>query len=260
MSSNNHVAQSLIGELRDLAAVRAPTTLLEGVLSRTLGDDYLSPIDTTIGRVFIAFGPGGVSAVIACDDIAQARAVFLREHRRTARTASAPPPEVLALMEGSHDAPVQFDLRGCSPFEQAVLRKAREIAPGEVRPYGWVAREIGTPGAARAVGTALRKNPVPLLIPCHRVVRGDWSLGEYALGEGRKERLLRAEGVRFDELELVRQSGARLVGNRADGYFCLPSCSGQAMDPAVRILLRSVGDAYAHGLRPCEHCRPAIAV
>ena len=76
----------------------------------------------------------------------------------------------------------KVDLRGLSEFEQAVLLKAREIPRGQVRTYGWIASEIGRPLAVRAVGTALRKNPVPIFIPCHRVVRSDRQLGQYALG------------------------------------------------------------------------------
>src|ERR1700692_1181255 len=75
-----------------------------------------------------------------------------------------------------------YDLRSCTPFEAAVLRKALEIPRGQVRPYNWIAREIGRPKAMRAVGSALANNPVPILIPCHRVVRGDGKIGNYALG------------------------------------------------------------------------------
>ena len=60
--------------------------------------------------------------------------------------------------------------------------KALEIPRGEVRPYGWIAAEIGRPKAVRAVGTALGHNPVPLIVPCHRVVRSDGMIGQYSLG------------------------------------------------------------------------------
>jgi O-6-methylguanine DNA methyltransferase len=77
-----------------------------------------------------------------------------------------------------------------------VLMKALEIPRGEVRTYGWIAREIGRPKAVRAVGTALAKNPIPLFIPCHRVVRSDGSIGQYGCGGPvNKRRLLLHEGV-----------------------------------------------------------------
>lgn len=89
------------------------------------------------------------------------------------------------------------DLTRAGPFEQEVLAALRRIPVGEVRTYGEIARAVGQPGAARAVGTACARNPVPLLIPCHRVVRGDGSLGGYSLtgGVGLKRRLLESEGA-----------------------------------------------------------------
>ena len=85
-------------------------------------------------------------------------------------------------LAGDRRARIELDLRGSSAFEQAVWLKALEIPRGEVRPYGWVAAEIGRPKAVRAVGTALGHNPVPLIVPCHRVVRSDGTIGQYSLG------------------------------------------------------------------------------
>ena len=88
-----------------------------------------------------------------------------------------------------------FDLRGPSVFQQSVLVSCATIPPGVVRPYGWIANELHKPGATRALGTALAKNPIPLLIPCHRVVRSDGSVGNYAFGPEMKRELLIHEGV-----------------------------------------------------------------
>jgi len=85
------------------------------------------------------------------------------------------------------------DLRGLPPFTQAVLKIASKIPYGEVRSYRWVAEQLGSPKAARAVGNALARNPIPIIIPCHRVVRTDGSLGGYALGLDWKKRLLELE-------------------------------------------------------------------
>jgi len=83
------------------------------------------------------------------------------------------------------------------PFERAVLQALRRIPPGQVRTYGEIARTLGKPSAARAVGTACARNPLPLLIPCHRVVRSDGKLGGYSLrgGVALKRQLLEAEGA-----------------------------------------------------------------
>jgi O-6-methylguanine DNA methyltransferase len=75
----------------------------------------------------------------------------------------------------------RIDLSCLTPFQQRVLRKIRTIPTGQVRSYQWVAKEIGAERAARAVGTALARNPIPLLIPCHRVVRSD-GVWEYSGG------------------------------------------------------------------------------
>ncbi|MCK5214186.1 MAG: MGMT family protein [Candidatus Omnitrophica bacterium] len=81
-----------------------------------------------------------------------------------------------------------------TPFQWQVLKATLEIPLGETRSYKWVARRIGKPGSARAVGQALCRNPYPLIIPCHRVIRSDGSLGGYAGKMGpKKARLLKRE-------------------------------------------------------------------
>ena len=78
-------------------------------------------------------------------------------------------------------------------LEWQVLHATTKIPIGQTRSYQWVAKMIGKPKAVRAVGQALKKNPFPLIIPCHRVVREDGSLGGYAGGTKKKEMLLRLE-------------------------------------------------------------------
>ncbi len=79
-------------------------------------------------------------------------------------------------------------------FFRKVYLTTREIPYGEVRSYGWVARKAGHPKAWRAVGQALKDNPFLLVVPCHRVVRSDGSLGGWSGSEGLKEKLLEIEG------------------------------------------------------------------
>ncbi len=88
---------------------------------------------------------------------------------------------------------VAIDLSGLSHFDRQVLDAARAIPFGEVIPYAELARRIAKPGAARAVGSALGRNPVAIVVPCHRVVRTDGSLGGYGGGVEYKERLLGLE-------------------------------------------------------------------
>lgn len=84
--------------------------------------------------------------------------------------------------------------KSLTEFEKAVYRAALEIPFGETRSYQWVAERIGSPKAVRAVGTALRKNPWPLIIPCHRVIKADGRPGRYAGKDtGRKQQLISLE-------------------------------------------------------------------
>jgi len=80
-----------------------------------------------------------------------------------------------------------------TPFTKKVYRVVLQIPLGEVRSYQWVAKKAGCPRAARAVGTILKKNPYPLIIPCHRVVKSGGSPGEYAYGKKAKQALLNLE-------------------------------------------------------------------
>ncbi|MFH1995485.1 MAG: MGMT family protein [Candidatus Omnitrophota bacterium] len=80
-------------------------------------------------------------------------------------------------------------------FERDVYRAVSRIPPGSVRSYRWVARQIGRPRAYRAAGNALNKNPYPGVIPCHRVVKQDGTLGGFSKGKKAKIRMLRSEGV-----------------------------------------------------------------
>jgi O-6-methylguanine DNA methyltransferase len=112
-------------------------------------------------------------------------------HLKAARVA------VQAYLDGkARSFALPLDWGDHSPFQMKVWEVLRGIPYGRVRSYGWVARKIGKPRAARAVGSACGANPVPLLVPCHRVVAGDGSLGGFSGGLPNKKRLLKLEGVR----------------------------------------------------------------
>jgi len=90
---------------------------------------------------------------------------------------------------------VKLDLSGCTEFEKKVYMTLRRVPAGKVISYGALAKRAGYPGAARAVGSTMRKNRLPIVIPCHRVVRGDGSMGQYSGGVKWKRWLLEHEGV-----------------------------------------------------------------
>jgi methylated-DNA-[protein]-cysteine S-methyltransferase len=99
---------------------------------------------------------------------------------------------------GTVDFPDRLDLGMTTRFQQTVWQLVRTIPYGETRSYGWVASHLGLPKAARAVGQALGKNPLPIIIPCHRVINNDGGLGGFGGGLGLKELLLRLERATGD--------------------------------------------------------------
>ncbi|MEE8061010.1 MAG: methylated-DNA--[protein]-cysteine S-methyltransferase [Gemmatimonadales bacterium] len=105
-------------------------------------------------------------------------------------------------------ATIPLDLDHLAPFHQRVYRAARQIPPGRTVSYGALAAMAGSPGAARAVGQAMRRNPFPLVVPCHRVVAADGSLGGFSAvgGTNTKRRLLAIERRAVAETGRVRES------------------------------------------------------
>lgn len=226
------------------------------------GLDRYARSASALGDVFVAWNAIGVSAVRMASDEGTFEAWYLERFARGCVPALELDPVAVAAQARLHgdDVDVPVDLRDCSPFERRVLQKAAEVRRGSARPYGWVARELGAPAAMRAVGNALGRNPVPLLIPCHRIIRSDSSVGGYVFGAGAKRALLEREGVDFEALESMTRHGFRYVGC-ADGTFCLPTCGAVAreINAPGYIGLRSAEEAHAHGLVPCTLCRPIAA-
>jgi methylated-DNA-[protein]-cysteine S-methyltransferase len=123
-----------------------------------------------------------------------------------AREASPPPPVAEAILaiermlegEKADLSEIALDLEATTDFEDMVYAAARDIPCGEVRTYGEIAQAIGEPGAARAVGAALGRNPVPIVIPCHRVLGSHGKSGGFSApgGAATKFRMLEIEGAR----------------------------------------------------------------
>ncbi|HLJ81977.1 MAG TPA: methylated-DNA--[protein]-cysteine S-methyltransferase [Ktedonobacterales bacterium] len=257
-------ARELVARLRALAEMEAPTSLLANVLGELgLGDRYF-PLETPLGWVYVAYSERGISAVRLSPSPEEFEERFRAEYGRRAWRLPEPPANLARKVERrlrENTGELRFDLRNLTEFERAVLLKALEIPRGEVRPYAWVAREIGHAKAVRAVGSALAHNPVPLLIPCHRVVQSSGKLGRYSLGsDENKRRMLLAEGVDADGLETLARGGVRYVGSDTTHIFCFPTCR-HARRTTERHLVTfpSEAAAVAAGYRPCKVCRPALA-
>ena len=258
-------ALSLTQALRALHREKAPKSLLPAVLARVgLADSYWK-LESPLGTVFVAHSKAGISMVTRAATAREFEREFLARFGRPVRPEKSPAPaRVRALIQRptrGQKADLRFDLRGLTEFEQAVLNKALEIPPGEVRPYSWIAKEIGQPGAVRAAGSALAKNPIPLLIPCHRVVRSDGQIGNYGLGGSRAKRiLLEAEGTHPELLEQLASQGVRYLGSESGRFYCYPTCGGiETLVQSNHVRFGSAREAQAAGYEPCGDCRPALA-
>jgi len=252
-------------ELRGWGSEKAPETLLPAVLRRLgLADTYWR-LESPVGTVYIAHSPAGISMVTRAKSPAEFEAAFRRRHGRSVYPEKGVAPSSVQArvrrLQGQDPKDLRFDLRGLSEFERAVLLKALEIPPGEVRPYSWIAKEIGHPGAVRATGSALAKNPVPLLIPCHRVVRSDGHIGQYSLGGPRNKRtLLEIEGAQPETLESLASAGVRYLGNEKQRHYCYPTCGGIAtLVLSNRVRFHDAREAAVAGYHPCGDCRPPLA-
>jgi O-6-methylguanine DNA methyltransferase len=217
-----------------------------------------------IGAVFVAFTPGGVQFVRSTDSLDRDPSAFAHAYRqrfgRPLRTADRAPAGLLAVLRGRRGPTPPLDLSGLSEFERNVLAVTRTIPTGETRPYGWVAREAGHPRAVRAAASALARNPVPLLVPCHRVVRADGAIGRYLFGARRKETLLREENTNLDDVTAFVRRGVHYLGSDTTGIVCFPTCHhARRITPAHRVGFATLADATAVGYRPCRACRPAVA-
>jgi O-6-methylguanine DNA methyltransferase len=246
-----------------LGEAQAPAGLRFAILGATnqAPDSYVR-FESPIGECFVAFNPRGISAVMRAESDEEFERHFQDRFGRPTRREEVPPDDLLPILHDWTRARIptstRFDLRGLSEFEQAVLRKALEIPPGEVRPYSWVAREIGRPLAVRAVGSALGGNPVPLLIPCHRVIRRDGHVGNYGLGEAAKWAILLAEGADPETIEGLARTKTRFFGSDSTHIYCFPTCRhARRISTGHLVRFRSESDAEAAGYRPCKVCRPA---
>jgi O-6-methylguanine DNA methyltransferase len=256
--------RQMLRHLRELGGVQAPAGIIPAVLERAgLADAYFR-MNSAVGQVFVAYNQRGVSALLEAENEAALEAIFEARFKRPAYLIARPPAALIrnieALLAGERTNELSFDLRGLSEFEQAVLTKAREIPRGQVRPYAWIAAEINHPQAVRAVGTALGHNPVPLLIPCHRVVRSDGRIGNYIFGSEAKRSLLQAEGAEPAQLEQLAGKGVHYLGSDTTHIFCYPTCShARRITEPHRVSFKSGSQAIAAGYRPCKVCRPALA-
>jgi AraC family transcriptional regulator of adaptative response/methylated-DNA-[protein]-cysteine methyltransferase len=155
-------------------------------------------VDTPLGKLLLAATERGLARVALADSATELESLLEREFHAALRTVddAALRPTATAVLEliagREPSAALPLDVRATA-FQRQVWEALRAIPRGATRSYAQLAREIGRPGAARAVAGACASNPVAIVVPCHRVVRGNGDLGGYRWGLERKRRLLDAE-------------------------------------------------------------------
>ncbi len=155
--------------------------------------------DTPIGRLWVAVGSCGLAAVTFGGEEREFQAYVQQlTGRMPRRDPAAVAVTAIQLHQYLAGERTSFELPICwefmTPFQQQVLRLVHFIPYGELRTYGEIAAALGKPGSVRAVGRANATNPVPLFVPCHRVVGADGSLRGFGGGLEMKAWLLRMEG------------------------------------------------------------------
>jgi methylated-DNA-[protein]-cysteine S-methyltransferase len=247
-------AETLVARLAALATNSPP-----GLLDRIAATWVRVPSE--VGDLYVASTGLGISYVRTSrsvhDDDAEFAEVFHHRFTKPLRAADRPPAGLVPALQTHRAEKLKFDLSRLSPFEREVLLAVMTIPRGQVRPYAWVAHQIGRPRAVRAVGSALGHNPVPVLIPCHRVIRSDGTLGDYVFGPPAKRDLLDAEGTNWGEVYELARHHIHYVGSDTTGVVCFPTCAdARRITDAHRHGFRSIAEADAAGYRPCRHCRP----
>ncbi len=217
--------------------------MLAGLRFRPGAGQPLEPelVRSLLGQLAVDATARGVSEVRLGGPATHPSGVAARRHADRARV------ELQDYWEGRRSFfSVPVDLGPAPSFQHQVLDAAVRIPFGQARSYSWVAGAIGHPKAVRAVGTALGRNPVPFIVPCHRVLRSDGTLGGYGLGLPLKRRLLDLE-MRTPPLE----------GCDSTHIVCRTGCTaGRRMLPTSRVLFVSLDDALSVGYRACKVCRP----
>jgi methylated-DNA-[protein]-cysteine S-methyltransferase len=263
-----------VGVLRRAPAASGEALAREGLESRLaeLRSRLVSyrVFPSPLGHILIARSEHGVSLVeylhrgtdLRASRLSRVAGVELQEDGAEVETLHR---ELLEYLRGDRTRlEWPLDLRlARSDFHRAVLRATAAIPYGAVTSYAGIAAEIGKPAATRAVAQALRWNPLPIVVPCHRIVGTSGALTGYSGDRvGLKRGLLAVEGIQSKG----RRSDSRVARDTLYHYeandqheYCLPTCGDIARHPIGRVtLLASRELAGSLGLVPCTSCRPDL--
>ncbi len=218
-------------------------------------------ISTPIRKLLVAMGPRGILAVHfidsgGADPIAMLRGKFdVVEDREAADRIGN---EIRGYLDGDrHALTLKVDLSLVeSDFKRRALVKLCSVPAGSVVTYQALAAAVGAPDGQRAIGNTMASNPVPIYVPCHRVIRSDGSIGNYGGGVDRKLKLLRAEGFAIGKD--LRVPAQAVMGHQRTHIYCRPECpAGRRADPGRSYIFADPEHARRAGLRACKVCHPA---
>jgi methylated-DNA-[protein]-cysteine S-methyltransferase len=226
-------------------------------------------VPSPLGNILVARSEQGVSLVEYLGDATTLAASRLRELTDVETVENSAEiarlrDDLLDFLGGRRrDLGWRLDLRlAGSDFSRAVLKEASAIPFGAVTSYASIARRVGKPDAVRAVAQALRRNPLPIVVPCHRVVGSSGRLTGYAGDKlGLKRQLLDVEGVRTQpvsrDFRVARETMYVRAGD--DRAYCLPTCGDLSSHSLADLtLIASRQSVEALGLEPCSDCRPDL--
>jgi methylated-DNA-[protein]-cysteine S-methyltransferase len=220
-------------------------------------------VKSSLGDLLVAMSPSGVALThyVHNDGDIAATLATLRlqfdpvEDQRAVRGVGE---EVSRYVSGDAKAlrqHVDLTLAG-NAFQKKVLNGLQTVPRGAVVSYQALGAAVGAAKAARAVGNALHNNPVPIYVPCHRVIASDGRIGGYVGGDACKLQLLRSEGFAVDG-DTANISNTTVWGHRETKRYCKPGCRIAAHgDRAQIVFFASPEEARRAGMRPCKVCQP----
>jgi methylated-DNA-[protein]-cysteine S-methyltransferase len=264
----------MVGALRERALPGDDPTLARAELEARLADlrsrvTHFGVYASVLGPILIARSELGVARVRYLEGGMRSVAAQIREALgddavEDPEATEGLHRELLEYLDGRRASlDWTLDLRAArSGFQRRVLEATARVPYGAVMSYAGIARAIGAPDAVRPVAQALRHNPVPIVVPCHRVIGSTGALVGYAGRKvGLKQQLLAIEGVRTEaqhgDLRVPRERMYALHAGETE--YCLPTCGSLSREPlAVLTLFGSRARAEAAGFAPCTSCRPDL--
>ena len=234
---------------RAMKILRRPQARV-GVIPSPLGRLLIAESDRGLAAIHFLFISGGERTLELL------RKKFdLIENEASARQIGA---EIDRVFKGDFDAtsrPVDLSLVE-SDFQRRAYTLLRKVPAGAVITYHGLAATVGQPDSQRAIGNTMASNPIPIFVPCHRVIRSDGTIGNYGGGVDNKIKLLRAEG--FEVGRDLRLPSRAVMGHRHTGIFCRPGCAAaRRADPTKMLIFADSKCARHEGLIACKLCKPA---